>query len=192
MRMVALRSSRPNRVIFMKAVQGGEATIKTGSGVQMVMQVGRPGGVAWTATTGVQRQSNWVSADWQGLRFGEAAVMLRDSVYCLEDYNSNNAVLWWSDTWDKGGKGLAWLGYPIDMPQSTTAQFAGGVFGRHFQNGLVLCNPRGNGTQTVTLPTGKYYTLPTNGFSDPTINTDTQVNSVTLQAGDGRILALSP
>jgi len=182
---------------LMNGIIGGECTLMP-HGQQIVMQVGRPGGVAWTTTT---NQANWVTADWQGLRMGEAAAWCRDSTFCLEDYNSNNAVLWWSDTWDNGGRGLAWMGYPLDQPRTAAAGTIGtganaitlpsGVWGRRYDNAVVLANPRGNGNQTVTLPTGKYWTLPYNGFSDPAVNTHTQVNSVTLLPGDGRILATS-
>lgn len=175
---------------LMNGYIGGESVLAR-NGTQIFHVSGRPTGVAWTSAT---TQSSWVAADWQALRYGEAIAWLRNGHFAMafdNNYQVQNMVNMWSDTFDRGGRGLAWMGYAVDPPQST-AQFPNGVFGRHFSNALVLVNPRGNGSQTVTLPPGVYYTLPANGFSDTLINTDVQVSSVTLADGDARVLAKVP
>ena len=71
-----------------------------------------------------------------------------------------------------------------------------GVYRRDFQNGIVLINPRGNGSQTLTLET-TYYTL--RGIQDTTLNNHSAVTSVTLAdpnvagtGGSGQFLSRTP
>jgi hypothetical protein len=69
------------------------------------------------------------------------------------------------------------------FPGATAYQH--GVYRRDFANGIALVNPKGNGTQTVTLETS-YKHL--SGTQDPTVNNGKTVTSVTLQDRDGVIL----
>jgi len=50
---------------------------------------------------------------------------------------------------DHSSKRLGYLGHPVDPPQTTA--WSKGVYRREFTNGLVLVNPKGNGTQTVNV-----------------------------------------
>ena len=78
---------------------------------------------------------------------------------------------------------LGYLGYPIDPPQ--TSAWSQGVYKREFDNGLVLVNPKGNGTKTVEVGPGWKRI---SGSQDPQHNNGQAVSSVTLQAQDGIIL----
>jgi hypothetical protein len=60
-----------------------------------------------------------------------------------------------------------------------------GVYRREFDNGLVLVNPKGNGTRTVNVGSGWKRIK---GSQDPTHNTGQSVTSITLEAQDGIIL----
>ena len=118
------------------------------NGVELFHQVGKPDGVAFSATS----QASWTTGtggDWQAARFGIAAAMMRNSYYILnpggESYNSVGLM----DEMYQGGS-YAWLSngsQRLDAPQSTS--WSNGVWRRRFPNGWVLWNPRGNG---VKLP----------------------------------------
>lgn len=78
---------------------------------------------------------------------------------------------------------LGYLGYPIDGPQQNA--WSQGVFRREFDNGLVLVNPKGNGTRTVTVGSGWRRI---NGSQDPNHNSGQAAPTVTLAEQDGIIL----
>jgi uncharacterized membrane protein len=63
--------------------------------------------------------------------------------------------------------------------------YQNGVYRRDFENGIALVNPKGNGTQTVTLETS-YKHL--SGTQAPTVNNGQTVTTVTLNDRDGVIL----
>ncbi|MGH8229800.1 MAG: hypothetical protein ACREU3_18175, partial [Steroidobacteraceae bacterium] len=69
-----------------------------------------------------------------------------------------------------------------------TAAWQKGVWRRDFQNGIALVNPKGNGTQTVTLETS-YVKL--KGSQAPKVNDGSTVTQVTLADRDGIILLRS-
>lgn len=157
-----------------------------GLGFPIFSQEGRKSGVAFTSVP----QSNWVAADWQSARLGMTMAWLRGwAIHIMSNGNNNASDELWFDEYDGGGTRLKWLGQFTDPPQ-TSAQFPNGVWGRHAQNGLVLCNPYGNGSQTVTLTSGVYWTIPFNGYSDSSVNTNSQVNSVTIPDGTGIVLSV--
>lgn len=79
-----------------------------------------------------------------------------------------------------------WLGFPKSV--RPTSAYQNGVWRRDFDNGISLVNPRGNGTQTVTL--GNTFTKLTSSQAS-TINNGASVSSVTLAEGDG-ICLLGP
>jgi hypothetical protein len=59
------------------------------------------------------------------------------------------------------------------------------VWRRDFDNGIALVNPKGNGTQTVTLETAF---VKLKGTQDPATNNGQTVTTVTLKDRDGIIL----
>jgi hypothetical protein len=78
---------------------------------------------------------------------------------------------------------LGYLGYPKNPPQ--TSAWSNGVYRREFDKGLVLVNPKGNGTRTVNV--GSSWKR-IDGSQDRTVNNGQNVSSVTLKEQDGIIL----
>ena len=134
-------------------------------------------------------QSGWTSADWQGYRYGFAFSQMRNWHWgpTNNDYDAN-AVLMFDELYQGGTTGWLSAGKQrLDPPQS--AAWSNGVWRRRFPNGWILANPRGNGVQTVTVPT-TLSRIVARGFSDAAVNTGDVVTSgkVTLQDGDGLFL----
>ena len=92
----------------------------------------------------------------------------------------------WFDEFDNAGTQKHYLGTAID-PVVTTS-WTQGVYRRRFANGWVLWNPRGNGTQTVSLGQIMRKIQGRVGDSDTTVNNGATVTSVTLQDRDGLVL----
>jgi hypothetical protein len=181
---------------WMQGLIKAEAVLNSTGGI-ILHQVGRPNAVAFTAVA----QSSWVAADWQGCRMGIAAAMMRNWYYQLncgvQQYQSvglmDEAVQTIGGTPNYG-----WLSagtQRLDPPQSGASNLSGisgsGVWVRRFPNGWVLCNFRGNGAQTVTVPSTLYH-IASRGFGVSPPNSGAQVASgsgnVTLQDGDGLFL----
>jgi hypothetical protein len=78
---------------------------------------------------------------------------------------------------------LGYLGFPKSPPQ--TSPWSQGVFRREFDKGLVLVNPKGNGTRTVSVGSGWRRI---DGSQDPKHNNGQSTTSVTLKEQDGIIL----
>jgi hypothetical protein len=78
---------------------------------------------------------------------------------------------------------LGYLGYPKAPPQ--TKAWSQGVYRREFTNGLVLVNPKGNGTRTVSVGSGWRRI---DGSQDRNHNNGQSATSVTLKEQDGIIL----
>ncbi len=78
---------------------------------------------------------------------------------------------------------LGYLGYPKNPPQ--TSAWSQGVYRREFDKGLVLVNPKGNGTRTVNVGSGWRRI---DGGQDRTVNNGQSASSVTLKEQDGIIL----
>jgi hypothetical protein len=89
--------------------------------------------------------------------------------------------------------GFKYLGTPLDPPWTTVTASAGTVYARRFTNGadtwVVFLNPKGNGTQTVTIATpypGKSFKKII-GTQDATINSGATVASIVMNARTGWI-----
>jgi hypothetical protein len=158
----------------------------------------------WSSNT----QSSWTANDWQMLRYVEALLLMRGTGIAISAQGGNyNAINLRSDTMNAGAGGLTgssvpnlqWLGAgsgTFDPPQSS-AQFASGIWARHYPGGIAIANPRGNSAGAVMitvgaggmLPGGAYKFMPCGGYSDPSINTGATItSSFTLAPGDARIL----
>jgi hypothetical protein len=127
------------------------------------------------------------TTDYQGMRYGLASCLLDNAYY----YHSNNGA---DDTIPLYDEFSFNLGAPSAGPAgSATATYSNGgltvwsqgVWRRDFANGIALVNPKGNGTQTVTLETS-YKHL--SGTQAPTVNSGQTVTTVTLNDRDGVIL----
>lgn len=118
------------------------------------------------------------AGDYAAMRYGLASALMEDGYY---SYSSNagytDSAIGWYDEYDVN------LGKAIDGPQRSP--WSNGVYRRRFENGIVLVNPKGNGTQTVTIGPGYKHIL---GTQDPSVNDGQPVTNVTLQERQGIIL----
>jgi hypothetical protein len=122
------------------------------------------------------------TADYKTLRYAFGSTLLDNGYFSASsDYDK---VLWY-DEFDLAGKGTTkWLGKAIDGPQ--TAAWQNGVYKRTFTGGMVLVNPKGSGTKTVTIGAG-YHRFA--GTQVPSVNTGQPVTStVTLTDRDALFL----
>jgi hypothetical protein len=117
------------------------------------------------------------TTDYQAMRYGLASCTLDDGYYMF----SNNSD-WFHDVvhFDEYD---AHLGNPTSAPP--TSAWQSGVYRREFQNGIVLVNPKGNGSRTVNLG-GEFVRL--SGTQVPAVNNGRVVTSVTLADRDGLFL----
>jgi hypothetical protein len=84
---------------------------------------------------------------------------------------------------DHSASKLGYLGYPKNPPQMSA--WSQGVYRREFDKGLVLVNPKGNGTKTVAVGSGWRRI---DGTQDRAHNNGQNASSVTLKEQDGIIL----
>jgi hypothetical protein len=112
--------------------------------------------------------------DYQTLRYGLASALMGDGYFSYSDGYSD--VLWY-DEFDVD------LGLAIDPLQ--TSPWKQGVYMRRFEGGMAIVNPKGNGTQSVSIPSG-YRRI--DGVQDPATNNGAAVSTVTLADRDGIIL----
>jgi hypothetical protein len=172
---------------WMQGLIAAEASIAS-DGTLIFHQVGGPDG----DNDLVGNQSGWGATQWQAVRFGFAAAMQRNWHYALNcgqnDYN--NVGLTDEQVQTVSGKAnYGWLSagtQRLDPPQS--AAWSNGVWRRRFPNGWVLWNPRGNGAQTVTIPS-TLCRIKTRGYGNASVNSGAcGATSVTLQDADGLFL----
>lgn len=137
-----------------------------------------------------------LNTQWQWARYIASFAYLGEGMPAInrlsQGYSSDLTALDWYDFFG-GITGLArgWLGAPVDALRPTTAKIAKGpigIFGVEYANGIVLCNPVANGTQTVVaadIPgTWKFLT----GTQDPVRDSGAQFVSLALPERDGLIL----
>jgi hypothetical protein len=122
-------------------------------------------------------------SDYRWNRYGLTSCLMDDGYYALM-IEDGPPELDWFDEFDGGSLNrVGYLGYPVDPPQ--TSAWSQGVYRREFDNGLVLVNPKGNGTRTVSIGSG-WRRL--SGTQDPAYNNGQPASSVTLNEQDGIIL----
>jgi hypothetical protein len=171
---------------WMKGLIAAEATVAP-NGTLVLNQTGGPGGVNDLGGN----QSSWGATQWQAVRFGFAAAMQRNWHYALVcGQSSGNPGLMDEQVQTVNGKpNYGWLSagtQRLDPPQS--AAWSDGVWRRRFPNGWVLWNPRGNGAQTVTIPS-TLCRIKTRGYGNASVNNGAcGATSVTLQDADGLFL----
>jgi hypothetical protein len=119
-------------------------------------------------------------------RYGMTACLMDDGYYAMM-VEDGPPELDWFDEFDGGNLNkVGYLGYPIDPPQKSP--WSQGVYRREFDNGLVLVNPKGNGTKTVDVGSG-WKRL--SGTQDPAHNNGQPASTITLPEQDGIILIRS-
>jgi hypothetical protein len=115
--------------------------------------------------------------DYQAMRYGLGSCALDNGYYMF----SNNADSYHDVAhFDEYN---ADLGNPTSSPP--TSAWQSGVYRRDFERGIVLVNPKGNGSRTVSLG-GEFVKL--RGSQAPSVNNGATVTSVTLADRDGIIL----
>jgi hypothetical protein len=172
---------------FMQGLIAAEATLAPG-GTLVFHQSGGPDGN--DDLTG--NQSSWGATQWQAVRYGFAAAMQRNWHYALNCGNQAYSSIGLLDEQVQTVNGKANYGWlsagtqRLDPPQS--AAWSNGVWRRRFPNGWVLWNPRGNGAQTVTIPS-TLCRIKTRGYGNASVNSGAcGATSVTLQDADGLFL----
>jgi hypothetical protein len=124
--------------------------------------------------------------DYQGMRYGLASTLL-DNGYFYYTPGPYDTIGWFDEFAVNLGAAIAG---PNNAKNGTYSSggltvWKQGVYRRDFANGIALVNPKGNGTQTVTLETTyKHFS----GTQDPSVNNGQSVTSVTLNDRDGVIL----
>ena len=116
------------------------------------------------------------ATDYVMFRYSLASALMGDGYFAYAANGSYSSASWYDEFNVNLGAALQ---------PAVTAAYQNGVYRRDFQNGIVLVNPRGNGTQTVTLG-GTFHKIV--GTQDPTTNNGQAVTSVTLNAADGIVL----
>ncbi len=163
---------------FMEGMIGYSWSIETWGGCQTMMSGYRQGRAALRgAQIGIFAQVG-SPTDYQSFRYGFASALMDNAFYT---FNSSSAYgdFPWFDEYNYQHK----LGAAISSPR--TSAWQNGVYRRDFENGIALVNPKGNGTQTVTLE-ANYIRI--TGTQAPSINSGQTVRTLTLQDRDGIIL----
>jgi len=115
--------------------------------------------------------------DYAIVRYGLASCLMDNGYFHFSSLQTRYTAGVWFDEYDVE------LGRAIDPPQYNAWQR--GVYMRRFENGMVLVNPKGNGTTTVQIEPGyKRFS----GTQDPAINNGQIAESVTLREREGLIL----
>lgn len=136
------------------------------------------------------------ATDWQTARYTLAVSLMGEGPCCLSvagDYKANSQM--WLDEF--GGNpgtsiGKGWLGNPISSRPSAAA--VNGVWVRDFDNGTAICNPRGNGAQSITAAQlntylGQNYTYSFfTGVQNPSLNSGGAVSTINLADPDGVVI----
>jgi hypothetical protein len=121
------------------------------------------------------------TTDYKSLRYAFASSLMDNGYFSA---SSDYGTVLWYDEFDLAGTSTTkWLGEAIDPPQTTPWQ--NGVYRRRFAAGVVLVNPKGNGSQTVSVGAG-YHRF--SGTQDSTTNNGAAASSVTLADRDGLFL----
>ncbi len=114
--------------------------------------------------------------DLRFFRYAYASCLLDDGYFSFTDPARGHSSVPWFDEYD------AKLGRALDAPPA--AAWSQGVWGRRFENGMVLVNPT-RMPRTVTVETGYRHLA---GAQDARINDGSAARAITLAAQDGVVL----
>jgi hypothetical protein len=155
---------------------GKSYSVESGSWAGMMAHYRKTMDALAAPKLGIFQQDGNIS-DYRAMRYGLASCLMDDGYYSFNDLAHENYGVPWFDEFD------AKLGAAVSKPQ--TAAWQAGVYRRDFEKGIVLVNPKGNGTREVTLE-GDFVKI--KGTQDPNVNDGSTVRKVTLQDRDGIIL----
>jgi hypothetical protein len=163
---------------FMEGMIGYSWSIETWGGWHMMMQGYRQAMAALGGPQiGIFAQVG-DPTDYQSFRYGFTSALMDNGYYAFNS-SSRYGDFPWFDEYSYHHK----FGAAVSSPPTTAWQH--GVYRRDFENGIALVNPKGNGTQTVTLE-ANYIRI--TGTQAPSINSGQTVRTLTLQDRDGIIL----
>ena len=119
------------------------------------------------------------ATDYAFMRYALTSALMDDGYF---DYSVEGdwKNVYWFDEFDAN------LGRATDTPP--TSPWKHGVYMRRFEGGMALVNPKGNGTQTLTIPDGYRRIL---GTQDPNVNNGEVATIINLNPRDGIILLAS-
>jgi hypothetical protein len=149
----------------------------------------------YSQVVGINRLYTLTSTNFQDFRHGVCAALCSSDGYVAysdagaDSYGSTtgfNGAAQWFDEYDNAGTQRYYLGVAVD--ERVSVPWTQGVYRRRFANGWVLWNPKGNGTQTLSLGQTMRKIQGRSGYSDTAVNNGATVTSVTLQARDGLVL----
>jgi len=120
---------------------------------------------------------NGEATDYATMRYGLASCLMDDGYYYYTTHDTENRSGLWFDEYDVD------LGLAVDSPQFQPWQ--SGVYRRRFQNGMVLVNPKGNGSRTLQIEAG-YSRI--SGAQDTLTNNGEPVSTLVMKERDGIIL----
>jgi hypothetical protein len=190
-------STNPITYLMANMIQT-EQQLMSPTGTVILHQCGPAGGGSNSFNSAQSTWASGVGGQWQYVRYGFAAAMMRNWHYALncgqQGYNQTALM----DEQVQGGN-YGWLSagtQRLDPPQSAASTIPGisgtGVWARRFPNGWVLWNPRGNNSGNPVTVTGIPTTLKhiaTRGYGDAGINTGLNTSgTITLQNADGLFL----
>ncbi|HYD83199.1 MAG TPA: putative glycoside hydrolase, partial [Opitutus sp.] len=139
------------------------------------------------------------STSYQAMRYGMACALMNDGYYnaCGYTHYATQSLIQWYDEFDAAGVGTGYLGYPVagangDVQTGPRWPTKGthGLWAREFSGGLVLMNPKGNGSQTVTISElgGNTVWKHIDGTQAAVNDGSNVTGNITLAARDGLIL----
>lgn len=123
--------------------------------------------------------------DFRWFRYTFATCLMGDAFF---DYSPRTKYQYgtveWFDEFDRAGKDTtSWMGRPQQgMP---TSAWKNGVYRRDFEHAVVLVNPRGNGTRSVTVEPGLSRL---EGKQAQSVNNGEPADDISLLDGDGIVL----
>jgi len=139
------------------------------------------------------------ATDFQSARYILAAALMDDG-YCFVSNDNSYRVddsIWYDEYGGNPNTGIpkGWLGFRVGSPP--TAAAVNGLWIAQFDNGVAVCNPMGNGSQTITASQintylgGSYSFSYISGVQDTTTNPGGPFSQATLADSDGLLLLKS-
>ncbi|MDP9064611.1 MAG: putative glycoside hydrolase family 15 protein [Pseudomonadota bacterium] len=161
---------------FMEGLIGYSWSVETWSGWTQMMAAYRKIMGAIAAPKLAMFAQIGSPTDYQSVRYGLASCLMDDGYFTFNSTSGYSDMPWFDEF-------NAALGQSTSAPATTAWQK--GVYRRDFANGIALVNPKGNGTQTVTLEADFRHL---SGTQAPAINNGQTTRTVTLNDRDGILL----
>jgi len=129
-------------------------------------------------------QNTGVNNNYKQFRYGFVSALLQDAHFSYDFGDRDHSQLWWYDEYSSDLGPALGPATPHNPTVAAPAQYAPGVWGRQFQNGIALVNTTGQ-KQVVDLG-GEYEKF--HGKQDPFVNDGSIVTETEINKDDGLIL----